>query len=479
MRDDTDLLRRYAKFQDQAAFTELVRHRLNFVFNCALRLSGGNTALAQDATQMVFADLARGAKKLQHHPALVAWFHTATRFAVGGIIRSETRRQIRETAAVNLNVSGANETGKVDWTELKPVLDEVIGTLKERERMAILLRFFEGSSFREIATALKVTETAARSCIVRALDKMRIEFGKHGIASTAAGIAVALESQVLTAAPAAWVVGVPQASLAKASATTAAQIFVMKKVIIGIASLVIAAECVTATVQIQHRRSLRKEYREMSEQAEAQSKQDARVSSEALNSRPTTASAHRMAAQQGEIALLQARVAKLKARPSNVTDEAMQRAQNLGRKSASDAAQTLFWLMRNNDLSGIEKYVVFSDDTPENRQTFMQQFSQAIQNRYPTPEAIVVAVSFDKHLHDPPTAVQLLATEGYASGMDVVKSWVQYASGEEENSVLSFQETPSGWTLTPLSLVGKNSPPAWLASRLNPVNGNVLPPKSP
>jgi hypothetical protein len=53
----------------------------------------------------------------------------------------------------------------------------------------------------------KPGEVFARSCVDRALDKMRIQFGRRGIASTAAGIAVALESQVLTAAPAAWVVG--------------------------------------------------------------------------------------------------------------------------------------------------------------------------------------------------------------------------------------------------------------------------------
>lgn len=73
MSDDADLLQRYAESDDEAAFTELVERHLAFVFNCSLRLAHGNTALAQDASQMVFSDLARRAGKLREavriHPA--------------------------------------------------------------------------------------------------------------------------------------------------------------------------------------------------------------------------------------------------------------------------------------------------------------------------------------------------------------------------------------------------------------------------
>src|SRR5471032_2679590 len=102
----------------------------------------------------------------------------------------------------------------IDWERLHPVLDDVLGELKERERAAILLRFFEKRPLAEVGAKLSLTESAARSCVDRALEKMRGLLARRGVTSTGAALAVALENQIGVAAPMGLAASVTGAALA-------------------------------------------------------------------------------------------------------------------------------------------------------------------------------------------------------------------------------------------------------------------------
>ena len=102
MNDDCDLLRRYARQRDEAAFAELVRRHVDLVYSAALRQVNGDAHLAQDATQLVFRDLARKAGALVSHRVLAGWLFTSTRFAVAKLVRSEQRRRTREQIGADI-----------------------------------------------------------------------------------------------------------------------------------------------------------------------------------------------------------------------------------------------------------------------------------------------------------------------------------------------------------------------------------------
>ena len=67
MKEEVELLRRYADEGSQPAFGDLVRRTVDLVYAAALRQTGGDAHLAEDVTQGVFLALARRAGMLKSH----------------------------------------------------------------------------------------------------------------------------------------------------------------------------------------------------------------------------------------------------------------------------------------------------------------------------------------------------------------------------------------------------------------------------
>ena len=57
-----------------------------------------------------------------------------------------------------------------------------MGRLGETDRNAMVLRFFENKTAREVGAALKLSEAAAHKRVNRALEKLRKFFTKRGVA---------------------------------------------------------------------------------------------------------------------------------------------------------------------------------------------------------------------------------------------------------------------------------------------------------
>ncbi len=68
MTPDDQLLNRYVREGDEAAFAELVRRYVDMVYSAALRLTNGNAAMAQDVGQSVFILLCKTPRRLGTTP---------------------------------------------------------------------------------------------------------------------------------------------------------------------------------------------------------------------------------------------------------------------------------------------------------------------------------------------------------------------------------------------------------------------------
>ncbi|MES2695612.1 MAG: sigma-70 family RNA polymerase sigma factor [Verrucomicrobiota bacterium] len=202
MNTDTDLLRRYVHDRAEAAFTELVQRHLGLVYSVSLRRVGGDAQLAEDVTQRVFSVLARKAPSLLGRPTLSGWLYTSAHLTSAAVVRGERRRKAHETEAQLMQTIQSSSEPTVDWTRLRPVIDDIIVALKEEDREAIALRFFEKCSFAEVGLALRVTEDAARKRVDRALEKLRAMLAQRGITSTTAALGIALPAFAAIDSPA-------------------------------------------------------------------------------------------------------------------------------------------------------------------------------------------------------------------------------------------------------------------------------------
>jgi RNA polymerase sigma factor (sigma-70 family) len=251
--EDTDLLRRYATHGDEAAFAELVRRHLNLVYGAALRRVGSDAHLAQDVAQQVFTALARNASTLSQRPTLAGWLYTTTRFAAAQVVRGERRRRTREQEAHTMQELSSAPESNADWERLRPLVDGAMDALTDRDREAVLLRFFEGRSFANIGAALRLTEDAARMRVERALDKLHAVLARRGVTSTSAALGMILANQVAVGAPAglaATITGAALAGSAAAAGTAGILAFMSSsKVVAGLGAGATAAALTVAVVQ--------------------------------------------------------------------------------------------------------------------------------------------------------------------------------------------------------------------------------------
>lgn len=213
MTEDGRLLRDYARNGSEEAFAEVVRRHLDLVYSTALRAVNGDQHLAQDICQSVFIDLGRKAPHLARRQVLGGWLYTSTCFAAAKAVRSERRRQAREVAAYAMNEPAADNQ-EMDWEHLRPILDSAMLELKEADREAVLLRFFERRSLAEVGSRLGLSENAARMRIDRALDRLRERLGRRGVSSTAAALVLVLTHEAIAAAPAGLTTSITANSLA-------------------------------------------------------------------------------------------------------------------------------------------------------------------------------------------------------------------------------------------------------------------------
>ena len=197
---DPQLLRDYAEQGAEAAFDELVRRHVDLVYSAALRMVR-DPHLAEDVTQSVFLALSRNARQLTACPVLSGWLHRTTQNLAANMVRTEVRRRAREQKAVAMNEMISTEPDPA-WEEVGPHLDSALGELGEADRDAVLLRYFEQKSAREMAQVLGTSEEAAQKRVNRAVERLRELFGRRGVAVGASGLAGLLSAHAVEAAPA-------------------------------------------------------------------------------------------------------------------------------------------------------------------------------------------------------------------------------------------------------------------------------------
>ncbi len=266
MTPDSELLGRYARTRSEDAFAELVRRHVNLVYSAALRQVNGDAHLAQDVAQTVFTDLARKAASLARRQSLTGWLYTSAHFAASKIARREDRRRYRDDKYMREPSNESAEVGRVtpcapDWEQVRPTLDDVMHELKESDREAILLRYFENRPFAEVGAQFGVNENAARMRVERAVEKLRAAFAKRGIAATTtlAAVISANAVQMAPAGLAATLTTTSFAAVGTGTTFTLLKLMTATQMKLSIGALVVAGAATVMVVEHQTQTRLRDE----------------------------------------------------------------------------------------------------------------------------------------------------------------------------------------------------------------------------
>jgi RNA polymerase sigma factor (sigma-70 family) len=257
---DLELLARYNRHKAEDAFAEIVRRHLDLVFSAALR-QVRSPQLAEEVSQSTFISLARDANRLAPDTILAAWLYQVAHRTAANVVRREARRQLREQIASEMNAMNATAA---DWTHIEPLLDEAMHALDDTDRTAVLLRYFENKSLREVGATLGTSENAAQKRLSRAVESLREFFAKRGVTIGASGLVVVISANAVQAAPVGLVVtistvaalaGTTIAATITATATKTIAMATLQKALI--ASIVLASVVTPLVLQFRAHARLR------------------------------------------------------------------------------------------------------------------------------------------------------------------------------------------------------------------------------
>jgi RNA polymerase sigma factor (sigma-70 family) len=194
--NDWTLLQAYVNEGNQAAFTELVNRHIHLVFSAALRQVRGAHD-AEEVTQAVFLLLAHKAPGLR--PCLLApWLLRSTFYTAANARRANRRREHMESAA---SMDMSHQESDAAWEQISSMLDDALMSLTEKDREAVVLRYMQRRSYKEMAGEIGLSDDTVQKRVSRAVEKLRTYFADRGVVLPAAVFVTAISARAMQAAP--------------------------------------------------------------------------------------------------------------------------------------------------------------------------------------------------------------------------------------------------------------------------------------
>ncbi len=170
---------------DAAAFEELMLRYQQRVINLLYHLTRSRDQV-EDLAQDVFLRVYRARKSYVPGSKFSTWLFTIVNNVASNAIRSMARRRevnvqgqdsgsaaVSPIEAMAQAASGLMPTRQLDKAEMKEIIQQAMGLLNERQRMAVLLCKFEEMSYADIAQAMSLSPKAIKSLLCRARVNLR------------------------------------------------------------------------------------------------------------------------------------------------------------------------------------------------------------------------------------------------------------------------------------------------------------------
>jgi RNA polymerase sigma factor (sigma-70 family) len=221
---DAELLERFVRTRDEAAFELLVwRHRQVVMGVCRRVL--GDLHEAEDAFQATFLALARKAHAIGRREALGSWlYRVAYRVALNARSRL-AKRATHERHDVDLTAipSVAEPGHDLERRELWAALDREVNRLPKKLRVPVVLCYLEGKTYAEAGQQLGLPVGTVSARLTRARSLLHARLLRRGLGMSGALLASLLcEQAAMSAAPTGLVDAALKVALSAAGRTGSA-----------------------------------------------------------------------------------------------------------------------------------------------------------------------------------------------------------------------------------------------------------------
>jgi RNA polymerase sigma factor (sigma-70 family) len=217
---DAELIDRFIKRRDEAAFALLVRRHGALVLKVCRHVLH-RPADADDAFQSTFLVLARKAGSVRRKSSLASWLHGVALRCSLDLRRSAMRRRKYEDKTTEGRPS-ESAASSAAVNELQAFLDEEVERLSQKCRDAFVVCCLEGKSRAEAAQLLNCTEGTLASRLAKARDLLQKRLTARGVSLSSALCAAALSPVPSSAmVPAALAHGAVDAAMAFAAGNAA------------------------------------------------------------------------------------------------------------------------------------------------------------------------------------------------------------------------------------------------------------------
>jgi RNA polymerase sigma factor (sigma-70 family) len=193
---DQELLERFVRHADEAAFAALVQRHGPMVLRVCHRVLH-DAHDAEDAWQATFLVLARKATSVRKQASIGSWLHGVAFHTAANLRRHLTRRQARERATADRSPAANTET---TWREVQLALDEELQRLPEQLRAPLLLCYLEGKTRDEAARELGWSPGTLRGRLQRGRDRLRHQLNRRGLTLSSALLAALVSQDAMPAA---------------------------------------------------------------------------------------------------------------------------------------------------------------------------------------------------------------------------------------------------------------------------------------